>query len=80
MDTKAIALVIAFAALTVALNAIRMPTFYWPGFNYRVYEIPIVVAFLLFGFKIGILISALNVPANWFSFQFQVGSLLLRLV
>jgi riboflavin transporter FmnP len=61
MDTKTIALIVAFAALTIALNTIRIPTIYWPGFNYRVYEIPIVVAFLLFGPRIGISVTVLNV-------------------
>jgi riboflavin transporter FmnP len=60
MDTKTITLIIAFAALTIALNTIRIPTFYWPGFYYRVYEIPIVVAFLLFGPKIGTSVTVLN--------------------
>jgi riboflavin transporter FmnP len=60
MDTKTIALIIAFSALAIVLNAIRIPTIYWPGFFYRVYEIPIVVAFLLFGPKVGVSVTALN--------------------
>lgn len=60
MNTKTLALIIAFAALTIILNTIRIPTIYWPGFYYRVYEIPIVVAFLLFGFKVGVSVSILN--------------------
>jgi hypothetical protein len=61
MDTKTITLIIAFAALTIVLNTIRIPTIYWPGFYYRVYEIPIVVAFLLFGPKIGTSVTVLTV-------------------
>lgn len=60
MDTKKIAVTIAFAALTIVLNTLRIPTIYWPGFFYRVYEIPIAVAFFLFGPKIGILVATLN--------------------
>jgi riboflavin transporter FmnP len=60
METKTVALIIAFAALAIALNTIGIPTIYWPGFFYRVYEIPIVVAFLLFGLKIGISVAVLN--------------------
>ncbi len=73
MDTKTITLIIAFAALTIALNTIRIPTFYWPGFNYRVYEIPVVVAFLLFGSKIGISVTALNVIGQLVFFQVPGG-------
>jgi riboflavin transporter FmnP len=61
MKTKTIALIIAFSALTLVLNIVRIPTFYWPGFYYRVYEIPIVVAFLLFGPRIGVSVAILNV-------------------
>lgn len=66
MNTKTITLTIAFAALAIALNVIKIPTFYLPGFNYRVYEIPIVVSFLLFGPKIGILVTILNALGQLF--------------
>ena len=53
MNTRAIALTIAFAALTIALNPVRIPSIYLTGFYYRILEIPIVAAFLLFGSKCG---------------------------
>lgn len=60
METRAIAITITFAALSIALVPFRLPTFYWPGFYYYVFEIPIVTAFLLFGFKSGVSVAILN--------------------
>ena len=60
MRTQALALTVAFAALAIVLNTIRVPTFYWPNMWYRLYEIPIVIAFLLFGPRIGISVVALH--------------------
>ena len=64
MNTKEIALIITFAALTIALAPFRIPSVYLPGVYYRFCEIPIVVAFLVFGPKIGISIAGLNVFAE----------------
>jgi hypothetical protein len=61
MKTSAVAVTIVFSALTIVLNVIMVPSFYWPGFNYRIYEIVMVIAFILFGFKIGTAVAALNV-------------------
>jgi riboflavin transporter FmnP len=61
MNTRSIAVIAVFAAVSIALNVVRIPTFYWPGLSYTLGEIPIVVAFLLFGFKIGILAEALRI-------------------
>jgi hypothetical protein len=33
MNAKSIALVASFAAVAIALNAIKIPSIYWPGFN-----------------------------------------------
>ena len=60
MDTKSITLIAIFAAIAIALNVVRIPTIYWPGFSYHFNEIPIVVAFLLFGPKIGVLVGVLQ--------------------
>lgn len=73
MDTKTIALIVAFSALTIVLNAIRIPTIYWPGFFYRVYEIPIVVAFLLFGPTVGICVTILNLLGQMMFFPIPGG-------
>jgi riboflavin transporter FmnP len=60
MNTKSITLIAIFAAIAIALNAVRIPTIYWPGFSYHFNEIPIIVAFLLFGPKIGVLVGVLQ--------------------
>jgi riboflavin transporter FmnP len=60
MNTKSITLIAIFAAISIALNAVRIPTIYWPGFSYHFNEIPIVVAFLLFGPKISVLVGVLQ--------------------
>jgi riboflavin transporter FmnP len=64
MNAKSISLIAIFAAIAIALNAIRIPTIYWPGLFYTVWEIPIVVAFLLFGFKIGVLVEILHIAGQ----------------
>lgn len=71
MNTKSIAIIITFSALCIALVPIRIPTLYWPGFNYYFWEIPIVAAFLLFGFKIAFSISVLNAVARLVFFPGQ---------
>ena len=64
MNTKTLALTIVFAALAIALN----PTFTYIGFYapfaqgliYQIWEIPIVVAFLIISPAAGIVISLVN--------------------
>jgi len=64
MNTKALALTIVFAAVTIVLN----PTFTGIAFAapyamflfYQIWEIPIVAAFILGGLKSGVTISILN--------------------
>ena len=53
MEAKVVAIVIVFAALTIILSAIKIPTIFWPQQNFRLWEIPIVTVFLLFGFRVG---------------------------
>lgn len=62
MDSKTIAVIVVFAALTVALNLspIKIPAPYAPFLIYQIWEIPIVAAFLLFGLQVGIPISIIN--------------------
>jgi riboflavin transporter FmnP len=64
MDTKVLAVIIVFAALTVALNpavsGIGVPAPYLPFLVYQIWEIPIVVLFLLVGPKYAIPIAVLN--------------------
>jgi hypothetical protein len=53
LEAKVVAIVIVFAALTIILSAIKIPTIFWPQQNFRLWEIPIVTVFLLFGFRVG---------------------------
>lgn len=64
MNTKAIGLVIAFTALAAALNLIKIPVVYNPYFNYQLGDIIFVIAFLLFGLKIGFAVVALNMMVS----------------
>lgn len=62
MNTKTLALIIVFAALTIALNVAgpKIPAPYAPFLYYQVWEIPIVIAFLMLGPASGIIIAAIN--------------------
>lgn len=60
MNSKSLALIISFAAIAIALNAIKIPAIFWPGNFFQLSEIPIAVAFLLFGVKIGVFVGFLN--------------------
>lgn len=64
MDTKTIAITAVFAALTVALNPafsrIAVPAPFFPLLSYQIWEIPIVVVFLLIGRKAGVAIALIN--------------------
>ena len=64
MNAKSIALAVMFAAIAIALNTIRIPTIYLPGFSYHFNEIPLVVTFILFGPKIGFLVGALHLAGQ----------------
>jgi hypothetical protein len=64
MNAKSIALTITFAAVAIALNAVRIPTIFYPGVPFQISQIPIVVAFLLFGTEIGVLVGVLNVAGG----------------
>lgn len=60
IDTKAIGITIAFTALATALNFIRIPVPYMPTFYYQMGDVALVIAFLLFGLRIGLTVAALN--------------------
>jgi riboflavin transporter FmnP len=89
MNARSIALITTFAAIAIALNTIRIPTIYWPGFSYHFSEIPIVVAFLLFGPTVGVLVDVLHIagqllffpvgPVGSQAFIWQADSLLAKL-
>src|SRR3990170_1428712 len=64
MNTKTLALTIVFAAVTIALNPaftnLALPAPYALFLYYQIWEIPIVVAFVLSGPKSGVTIAVLN--------------------
>ena len=62
MNSKTIAVVAVFTALTVALvlSPAKIPAPYAPFLKYQIWEIPIVTAFLLYGPLVGVSISILN--------------------
>jgi len=62
MNTKRLALIIIFIALTTALNIAgpKIPAPYAPFLLYQLWEIPIVLAFLSIGPKAGITITVIN--------------------
>jgi uncharacterized membrane protein len=65
-----VAIIVAFTALTSALNLISIPAPYNPYFSYRIGDIVLVSAFLIFGFKIGLTIGALNMFISMTVFSF----------
>lgn len=75
MDAKRITAIISFTALALVLNPIRIPTIFWPGQYFRLWEIPILVAFLLFGFKIGFSVALLNCTGQLAFFRGATGVL-----
>jgi riboflavin transporter FmnP len=64
MNTKAFAMSIAFAVVAMVLNpavtGIKIPSPFLTGLYYQVWDIPIIVAFLLLGFKYGVFAGVLN--------------------
>ncbi len=64
MNVRSIAIIALFAAGALALTPIRIPTLYFPGLTYSFSAIPVVIAFLLFGLKIGILTGSLLVAGQ----------------
>jgi riboflavin transporter FmnP len=64
MNTKAIAMTIAFAVITIVLNpaisGVGVPFPPIPSLIYNIWEIAIIASFLLMGFKSGISIALLN--------------------
>lgn len=60
MNSKSMASVIIFATAAIALNAVRIPTVFYPGTYFQLSQIPIIIVFLLFGARIGVLVGLLN--------------------
>jgi riboflavin transporter FmnP len=62
MESKKIAAIAVFAALSVALvlSPAKFPAPYAPFLKYQIWEIPIVAAFLLYGPLVGVATSIIN--------------------
>jgi hypothetical protein len=64
MNTKAFAMSITFAVVAMVLNpavtGIKIPSPFLTGLYYQVWDIPIIVAFLLLGFRYGVFAGILN--------------------
>lgn len=62
MNSKIIAMTAVFAAITVVLNLspFKVPAPYAPFLIYQLWEIPIVAASLLYGFRVGVATSIIN--------------------
>jgi hypothetical protein len=60
MNAKQIGLIITFTAIAIILNAIKIPAFFWPGNFFTLSDIPVVVAFILFGVRIGVTVGFFN--------------------
>jgi riboflavin transporter FmnP len=67
--------VAVFAAVAIGLNFIRIPAFMWPGLFYPIWEIPAIIACLLFGFRIAIMVGLINLLGQLVFFQLGPGSL-----
>ena len=74
MKAISVALIAIFSATAIALNAIRIPSFYWPGFSYGFYEIPVLVAFIIYGFKIGYLVEIVHIMGQEIFFTTGIGA------
>lgn len=65
MQARKIAVLGVFAALTIALNLspLKIPAPYAPFLIYQVWEIPIVVAFFIYGARVAAALAVLNTVA-----------------
>jgi riboflavin transporter FmnP len=60
METKKIATISIFTALSVVLSTFKLSAPYMPFLYYQIWEIPIVAAFLLYGPLFGVTVSFIN--------------------
>ena len=68
MNAKSIALIITFVAIAIVLNVVKIPFIFYPGALFELSPIPIVVAFLLFGARTGVLVAILNLSGAFVLF------------
>lgn len=62
VSTKIVTVIALFSALSVALSLspLKFPAPYAPFLYYQLWEIPIVIALLLYGIKVGLSIPSIN--------------------
>lgn len=74
MNAKAVALCSMFTAIAIILDRVRIPTL--PGqVQFYFWEIPIVIALLLFGFKLGFSVAVLSALGQALIFPRALGFL-----
>jgi hypothetical protein len=64
MRAKAVGVTAAFTALASMLNLVPIPTTYLLGYSYQLGDIILVIAFFLFGLKIGLATAVLNMAVT----------------
>jgi|GEM_PF-1454823 hypothetical protein len=64
MRAKAVGVTAAFTALASVLNLIKIPAPYLVGYSYQLGDIILVIAFFLFGIKIGLATAVLNMAVS----------------
>ncbi len=77
MNTKSIALAITFAAVAIVLNTVKIPAVFYPNNFFQLTQIPVVVAFLLFGVRFGVSVGVLNLIGSFALFPFGTAGLIL---
>jgi riboflavin transporter FmnP len=64
MRAKAVGVTAAFTALASVLNLVKIPAPYLLGYTYQLGDIILVIAFFLFGLKIGFAVATLNMAVT----------------
>ncbi len=57
----------------MALEPLRIPVFFWPQQYFHFWEIPIVIAFLLYGLKVGFAVNVIDAIGYVFIFPDNLG-------
>jgi riboflavin transporter FmnP len=73
MNAKSVVLIITFTAVAIALNSVRVPSIIYPGTLFEFSQIPVVVAFILFGPEIGVIVGVLNLTGGLTIFPLSNG-------
>jgi len=70
MEIKNIAAIVIFTALAVVLNLspLKFPAPYAPFLIYQIWEIPIVIVFLLYKARVGVVVALINTLALFIFF------------